>query len=374
MSSIFTAFNTIKNNKPIFTVYESLGLFGFETEEQKQALRFLMQKAGITDTDAILYNEVKDQMELARSILTLVRKTQNNLTIRIGRKERWEVENKDWMKEVSQQEQIIAALRVLQMFDAITPRQEQYDAICILGATRGTMITRVEYAAELFEANKISANWLITLTGERYVTPDKNGVYVDGSEQQLGELADKLHKEIAKLTETDLMLSIYQASKLYGKLPNTLFIDTPGTRTSTGEFLRPTTETTVTDLCVALRAHPEIKNILMVSSQPHCAYQETIINEVFARHGIKIVPEVIGTAYSLDGDNLADKINRVVQSVGSNIWIMAPKVLQNILADSALVDSALVMEYEQLYAKNPLMFQAAPSLALQSNSHHKHKL
>jgi cellobiose-specific phosphotransferase system component IIB len=329
----------------------ALDYYGFKDPEQKKALRFLMQKAGIKDDDALLDRRAENQAALSRSILGLVSETQDKFTIRTGKQERWDVQTSDWMKDAAQQKQIISALEILNMMDAVPPALKKRDVICVLGASRSVMVSRLEYAGELFTEGKLPAHWLIMLAGERYVTPDKNGVRVDGSEEELSTLATKIGKNVATLTETDLMKDAYESSKLYGKFPDhDVLIDTPRRN-----LPRPTTETTVTELCDWLKQHPEVQDITFVSNQPHVDYQKAIIAQVFEKQGVKVKFEVVGPAYRADlVSNDADKINYVMQALGSRIWAATPEVMDAIGLDMS--DPELRAEFKKLYEKQPLIY------------------
>lgn len=332
------------------SLYSVLDYYGFSSLEQKEALHYVMQKAGIKNTDFLLEHRVKDQTELSRLILEFVRETQDKFTIRTGKQERWEVLTSDWMKDQEQQNQILAALKTLQMIDAIPSKFDKSEVVSILGASRKIMDLRLHYAEDLFLENKLSAKWLVLLAGERYVTPDKNGLNVDGSEQDLIKLSKKLGKNISKLTETDLMRSAYEGSKLYGKFPdNFLLIDTPK-----GNLPRPTTETTVSDFCEWLKQHNEIRDITFVSNQPHVEYQKAIIAQVFENKGMKANFEVVGPACNVVNNN-ADQINYIVQALGSRIWATTPEVINMIGLDMS--DPKLRQEYLRLYERQPLIYK-----------------
>lgn len=223
----------------------ALDYYGFGTNAQKQALRYLMKQAGVNNVDALLDTRAVNQAQLIKSILTFVRETQEKFTIRTGTQERWEVQTPVGIKEPAQQKQILSALLILNMMDAVPPAFKKRDAICILGATNSVMAARLDYAGVLFAEGKLPAHWLIMLAGERYVTPDKNGNSIDGSEAELSKLATQIGKKVAALTETDLMKSAYENSKLYQKFPENyvVIIDTPRRN-----LPRPTTETTVIEL------------------------------------------------------------------------------------------------------------------------------
>lgn len=288
---------------------------------------------------------------MSRAILRLVSETQDKFTIRTGKQEGWDVQTSDWMKDPAQQEEILSALAILDMMNAVPPLLEKRDVICVLGASRSVMASRLEYAGELFTEGKLPAKWLIMLAGERYVTPNKNGVLVDGSIEELDVLATKLGKKVATLTETDLMKDAYESSKLYGKFPgHDVLIDTPR-----GNLPRPTTETTVTELCDWLKQHPEVQDLTFVSNQPHVDYQKAIIAQVFEKQGVKVTFEVIGPEYRTGlVNNDADKINYVAQALGSRIWAATPEVMDAIGLDMS--DPDLRAEFKKLYEKQPLIY------------------
>ncbi len=342
-----------RNHTPSYPRNLNLALdyYGFKTPKQKLALRFLMKNAGIEDVDALLDSKAENKNALIKAILSFIKITQDKFTIRIGNQERWDVKTSDWMKDPAQQAKILSALETLNMMDAVPPTFKRREVICVLGASRSVMVSRLEYAGELFTEGKLPAHWLIMLAGERYVTPDKNGVRVDGSEQELSELAAKAGKNVSTLTETDLMKAAYEASKLYGKFPNNdVLIDTPRR-----DLPRPTTETTVTELCDWLKQNPEVQDITFVSNQPHVEYQKAIIAQVFEKQGVKVKFEVIGPEYRADlVNNDADKINYVMQALGSTIWAKTPEVMDAIGLEVS--DPQLRAEYMELYKRQPLIY------------------
>jgi len=73
---------------------EILDFYGFKTSTQKEALEFLMQKAGIlTSTESFntLFPKRADPNLLFLDLLKFVQLTQQHFTIRTGNQERWEV-------------------------------------------------------------------------------------------------------------------------------------------------------------------------------------------------------------------------------------------------------------------------------------------
>lgn len=337
-----------KKRLPPTTLSATLPYYGFKSEQQKLALSYLMNRSGIKDADVLLNKEVSNSSELANSILNFVRQTQQNFTIRTGNQERWDVQISDRMKDTSEQPKVLDALKELNMLDAVHPVFKHRDVICILGATKSTMVLRLEYAGNLFAKGDLPANWLVLLAGERYVTSDKNGVSIDGSQEELLDLSAKLGKDSKALTETDLMRSAYIASNLYNKLP-TEIIDTPKR-----DLPRPTTETTVIELCGWLKKHPEIESITFVSNQPHVEYQKAIIVQVFEQQGVKLKIEVVGPAIQVTDNNIESKIKDSVGALGSQIWASTPGVLDALGIDAC--DPRLSEEFFALFKKQPLIY------------------
>lgn len=326
----------------------ALDSYGFKTPTQKEALRFLMQKSGVKNTDTFFNTSPVTSNVLSKTILEFVKETQDKFTIRTGVQERWDIKTSAWMQDTAEQPEILEALERLNMIDAVAPTFKERDVICILGGSKILMVSRLDYASDLFVGNKLPSSRLVLLAGERYVTADKNGVSIDGSEQELSAIAGKLGKDITQLTETDLIRAVYQASQLYNKLP-TVVIDTPKR-----DLPRPTTETTVTELCDWLKKNPEIKSITFVSNQPHVDYQKAIIAQVFEKQGMHIKFEVIGSQYNPPVVSSADKINYVLQALGSRIWASTPEVINALALDMS--DPELRAEYMALYKKLPLIY------------------
>lgn len=334
-------------------LYNVLDYYGFSSPEQKQALRYLMQKSGIKNTDILLDHKAQNQEELSNLILELVKETQDKFTIRNNKQERWDVQTSEWMRDREEQEQILRALKTLKMVDAIPKISKNTQVIVVLGASKSTMVLRLKYAEDLLMENKLSAKWLALLTGERYVTPDKNNMKIDGSEQELSLLANKLGKHVSHLTETDLMRQAYENSKLCGKFTDHfVLIDTPK-----GDLPRPTTETTVSDFCEWLKQRPEIQEVTFVSNQPHVEYQKAIIAQVLQKQAVNVRFEVIGPECNINSilDNNADQINYIVQALGSRIWAATPEVIDAIGLDMS--DPKLKANYLEIYKKQPLIYK-----------------
>lgn len=287
--------------------WQDLHDFGFDTKEKKQALVTIMQTAGIADAKNVLKtNDICDFVTI----------TQQYFNLRKDRKERWQITIPEWMKDPSNQQKVIKALQNLNMLSAVPSKFPQHDAIVVLGATKQTMELRLDYAATLLPAKQ-----LILLTGERYVTPDFDGIYLDGSKTELEALAKELHKKYAQLTETDVFVAAYKTCPLYNKLPLTV-IDTPK-----ADLPRPTTATTVEALVKWLQKHPEVQSVTFVSNQPHVTYQEAVISRVLMQQKVAIKFEVVGPAYDVDNKDPVHTLVEGVGALGAQIYAMSTCVL-----------------------------------------------
>lgn len=340
-----------KNTPPpkIENLDTALTYYGFTTPQQKQALRYLMQSAGIANVDQLMDKHLQNSDELLQQIITLVSQTQQHFTVRTGTQERWDVKTADWMRDPAQQSKILQALNTLEMNQTVAPKFKKNDVIAVLGSSKGIMAIRLGYAADLYNTKKLNAKWLVFLVGERYVTSNKDGISIDGTVEELTVLSTKLNKDISKLTETDLMQQVYANSQLYKKLP-TIFIDTPKR-----ELPRPTTETTVSEFIMWLQQHSEVNTVTFVSNQPSIKYQAAIIGEVFKQHNVQIKYQVVGPELTVSPvKDTGDKINYLVQTLGSQIWAATPGVLDQLQVN--VTDPKLAQSLLDLYKQQPLVY------------------
>lgn len=339
------------------SLWNALDAYGFKEIEQKQAIEFLLEKAGVPDAEKLLKSEVKTPDELFANIIKFVEETQKHFTIRTGVQERWEVEATEWMKLKSDQQAILLALSTLGITKAVMPEFTDRDAISILGATYSRMKLRLDFAGNLYAEKKLPAKILVLLAGERYVTFDKNGISIDGSKEDLSTLAKKLNKDTLQLIETDLIRAAYEKSSLFNKLPVKV-IDTPKR-----DLTRPTTKTTIIELIKWLKVNPEVKTITFVSNQPHIRYQEAVIATIFKEENIDIKFEIIGSEYILS--EAADRsvyIKDLVSAFGTQIYGLTPSVIEKLELEPQ--DANLKEKFQQLYKDQPLVYG---SLKFKSN-------
>ncbi len=327
----------VATRAPIQSLSQVLDLYEYKEPTEKKALEYLLQQAGIIAPESTLETHFPtrhDEQELLNDILTLVQETQKHFTMRAGTKERWEVTPATWMQPNNQTE-IMTTLKRLKATDDVEPIIKHPDAICILGSTFKTMQTRLAYAQKLFD-NGVSTKQFILLVGERKAT-----INVDGNEEELRSIAEEYGiNDLKKLTETHLGNKAYTLSKIYNKLPMHV-IDTPA-----GNLPRPTTETTIMELTLWLRQHPEIKTVVFISNQPHVLYQTAVIAEVLKNKRAKINFEIVGPAIEKN-----TQTHSLIEALGAYIWAKTPSVIESL--EIKIERDTLIKSFKALYEKNP---------------------
>jgi hypothetical protein len=306
---------------------QSLDAYGFKDSAQQKAIKFLLETAGISELVQLSSKPTTDDPELLSQYLqTFLECIDKHFIIRTGPQERWEVQPTEWMKDTQKQQAILDALTTLKLRDAIHPHFEQRDAICILGGRKRNIDLRLSFAEEA-----LPAKLLILLAGERDVTVNQNGVSIDGTKEELETLARGCKKELSELTEIDLMRASYnEQSSLREKLPMTL-IATPK-----GNLTRPGTKETSIELIQWLKKNPAIQTITFVSNQPHVAYQEAVIAQIFEEQAPSIKYEFIGPAF--DFESTPDPVKVIQESVGalgSQIKAKTPRILESLRLTSS---------------------------------------
>ncbi len=294
-----------------------LDYYGFETPEKQNALKELFIMSSLaSENDS--WEKIFPPDQRIANILNFVTNTQWKFSNRFGR-ERWEVSEQPWMTD--NREKIIKDLDILGFLDEVNPSAENYDAVCVLGASAPRMAMRLQFVTELLQKNWVKTSTIVLLSGERYV----NNV-VDGSSEELQAIAayfglDDWHK----LTEAKVFDYLYEKSPLKNMGLNIVIIDTPK-----GMLPRPTTKTTIAEFKKWLRENPNVTKLLFVSNQPYLLYQEKIIqNELYLDEkgfsGIKI--EMVGPGVS---DPMVERIQTLLEGLGSYIWAASPLVLKKL--------------------------------------------
>ena len=325
---------TYYNNDSSYGIRQELGYQGFANESQLNSLLNLLKYSGIVHKDKKLqevFPTKQDLNSLVDNLVKLTEQTQQKFVNRAKDIERWEVQHQAWMSE--NQEQILKELDNLGFVREIKPTVKKVDAICIFGATKPTMIERMKYVLSLVE-DGFKVDNLIILLGERYLS-DK----VDGTADELAQLASKLGKNVNQLTEVNLAVDLYESSGLGQLNFNKYIIDTPGSA-----LKRPNTYTTLLELAKWLRKpnSPTIKTILFISSQPYVPYQKAVINNVINSKNLKIKFEVAGPK-AKDGI----KNQQIIDALGSYIFANTMGVFNKI--DLKALSPETQSSFKQIY-------------------------
>ena len=320
---------------------QALDLYGYKKPEEKKALEYLLQQAGIIASEKTLSDRFparSNQQEILGDILDLVQLTQTYLSLRSGNKERWEVTPSVWMEQ-SDKKTILEKLKTLQVINSVYPTIKNPDAICILGSTFKSIKERLAYVSKLLSEG-IKTKQLILLVGER-----RASINVDGNEAELQAVAQEFGiNDLSQLTETHLGKKAYQTSAIYNKLPIHV-IDTPS-----GNLPRPTTETTIMELNTWLQGHSEIQTIVFISNQPHVRYQTAIITEVLTRLHTSITFDIVGSAINKD-----IQTHSLIEALGSYLWAKTPLIIEELGIQIERED--LKQSFKKLYEKNPVLLQ-----------------
>lgn len=328
-------------------------------QAKKEALATLLQKSEIIKADQSFeqaFPKRKTKEELIKDLLYILQQTQEKFTARKANQERWEIAPPSWLDKLDEQESEII-FTTLKCTQAIEPQLKTPDAVCILGALHPTMCLRCSYAEKLINDKIVTTKKLILLTGERYITVDAK---VDGDKEAVKKIAQRQNiKKLEELTETNLLVDIYQNSTLNNRLP-TLIVNTP-----CGDLPRPTTESTLTELLKKLKEYPEIKTVLFISNQPYVAYQAAIIKTVLSALNAKIEAEIVGAEYAEKERNPKpkDKISAIVATIGSTLWASAPLALEE--QELTIEEPEQIEAFCKLYKNNPTLLKKIKTLCIE---------
>ncbi len=321
------------NSQPSYSLLDVLDYYGFSESQQKQSLEDLMKRSGIikpTETFMTIFPKRKEFPKLLEDVVRFVELTQQHFTVRTGTQERWEVQPTAWMtKDV---EEIRADLEKLNITREVKPTDFNPDVIAVFGATLPGMRARFNYLDKLYTQNDLKFNFLVLLTGERKVT-----IGIDGTEQELIEIAEKYNTTLEQLTETTLMREAYSVTDISKMVPTEKLIvinNRARVDSKTGQTIRPTTETTVQELCDVVEEKLKggsvaINSFLFISSQPYVNYQELTVNKVIEQK----LPEK-NFQIQVVGDEVKEistKTNqRSIGALGTQIWAQTSVVLPDL--------------------------------------------
>ncbi len=333
-----------------------LNYYGFTSTEQKYALKDLFERAeektfNESWNQFFLKNTTKDKA--ARSILNMVRASQNKFSLNRAHKERWELETLEWMTK--DEDAIMKDLTVLGFVEAIKPWRKNVDAVCIIGASKKVIEQRIEYAFSLIKSGLITPN-IIFLTGERHLS-----IGVDGTEEELSKLAEYFNlKDWSKLTEVNLIKKIYLESDLYKLNINTTILDS-----SKRETRRPSTQTSILTLIDWLKEKNHITNIVFVTNQPYIQYKSAVIDAVLREKKFTLNYEVVG-----DRAIRENNIKAISEGLGSYLWAITPIVLNNMNIE--IQEPDLTKYFLDLYHKNHItMYRTIINNIIQTPNYHE---
>ncbi len=282
---------------------EELDSFGFSTEEQQDAFKFICEKAGVPLPERFGIHE----------LLQLVESTQKRFVNRADKQERWETTDLNWMdQDVKLLNENFAKLGFV---DAVYSSKMHYDAVCILGARRSEMEKRIKFVERLV-ARGHDFDRVVLLTGERYAT-----VGVDGTAEEIEKIAQHFGISSSEVTEAYIFKYLYKQSWLNKGDFTLVVIDTPAR-----DGRRPITQTTVEDFCKWNKEHPgAIEDALFISSQPYVAYQTAIIEEILRQNNSDLLFKVAGDSYVPSNDSA----KTLAGALGSYIWAKMPNCLRH---------------------------------------------
>ena len=245
----------------------------------------------------------------AKSLLQFIVDTQKYFTNRKPKQERWEVSPLKWMQK--NPGLCFECLKNLGFTEDILPKNQNYNAICILGSTSPSMHDRMDFIEKLVANNKIfleSCKFFL-LSGERYVS------YVDGKDEYLVAIGEKMGVKKEMLTEALLLQNIFNNSPLSKRVESVL-INTP-----MKNGFRPTTKTTVQEFCQWMEDHNFHGHVLFVSNQPNVWYQGALIADIMPSN---VDFEVIGPKTN------SKNIQTLVGALGSYLWAAMPRVMKDL--------------------------------------------
>ena len=188
--------------------------------------------------------------------------------------ERWETDDLHEEKK----EILLPLFKKFGLIDSWMPKEKNYDGILFLGSGNLSVENKINFLITLFKEG-LTIKPITLLTGQRYLTFNEIKKLIS-----IG--ADKN----TMITEKDMMEFIINNELHLANLSNIeiTVIDTQGKRDAEGIYSRPTTIDTVIEW---LKINPKPGHYLVLSFQPHCLYQLTILKTALPS---TITIEVIG--------------------------------------------------------------------------------
>ena len=195
-------------------------------------------------------------------------------------KERWEMEETFPEKR----KELINLFHQLGSIKAVKPQKKLYDYVLFFGASFPAFKQRLNFLFKLWN-DDIRFNTIVFLGAQRPLDPQ-----LESPEKMLNTTTNnfpykkewELKTEMPQ-TEIDMMKLVFDQAKLPQgfELVNLVFVDTPMQKTDSGQPRRPITVDTINKW---LKTYPKPGSLLVISSQPHVGYQDTVARTVLPSH------------------------------------------------------------------------------------------
>jgi len=219
------------------------------------------------------------EIEHNNTLKSIVDTTQKKWLRQTG-KERWEMEEKFPEKR----QKLINLFDQLGTIKEIKPQKKQYDYVLFFGASFPAFKRRLNFLFQLWN-DGIRFNTVVFLGGQRPLDPQLESpeILLDTATNSFPyKKAWELKTEMPQ-TEIDMMKFVFDQAELPQgfELVNLVFVDTPMQKTDSGQPRRPITVDTINKW---LKTYPKPGSLLVISSQPHVGYQDTVARTVLPSH------------------------------------------------------------------------------------------
>lgn len=172
--------------------------------------------------------------------------------------ERWELETIHEDKRTA----LMPLFSELGLVQGWEPAEDTYEHILFMGGLVSRMVLRLQTLAQLI-VQSVSYKKFTFLSGERYLTEEEKNFLKERGWSCIPE------------TEAGVYPYLFEKGEI--SLHNRECISVPQSKSSDGSVYRPTTADTVN---AWLRTNPASGQVLIISSQPLCLYQETIVKSL----------------------------------------------------------------------------------------------
>ena len=352
--AVITKGEEYKKRDDLTSRADLLAAYGWKTPEQQEALCQLLKYAGV-ELDLENLQDQQPTEELLIWLLSLINETQAKFWNRQGGKERWEISPLRWMKDHCAQ--VWPSLGKLGCLHAVEPEIGSCGTVCVLGASKYRMESRLRFLVNLMRQQKLCPTQLILLSGERLATRDSESKKVDGTEEELELIAKRYGRASwEKVTEMDILRFLVEKEPNFANL-EIVVVDTPAHQRPDGTVQRPTTQSTIERW---LDQHPLPEKVFFISNQPYVQYQSSVIGVALRGHpnGEKCEMNVIGEAFIPNATPSEENVKQGVEALGS---LIRAKALLILLDKRVELTQSMVDEFRKIY-NDPASLAAVESL------------